>query len=364
MKKILFLVVTLIIAMSTFTCSFAITSNKDVLNDIEETKYEDAVKELIELNIVTGYPDNTYRPDKKVTRAEMAKLLVVAAGLEDKAIVSNGTTNFIDVEASHWASGFINVASAYGYIKGYPEKTFEPNENVTYAEAITMAIRVLGYGDVVDKNGEWPHNYINKAKSLRMLEELAYDEYTDNASRGEIAILVWNMLKTTKSYYLVGVVEEVFEDKLDEFEITISDETYAFKKRDNKDVDIEKYKDGVIFYLLRKNLKEETVRFESGLTIDEIFDDENMTDYIEASDGTLVAFEKMGTLNIGKAFKDKFDDNVFIKVYVDDEEKTVDYIDFPKMVSSVEASDFEKGDRLYVDIMSEVTYIISGLEEK
>jgi len=147
-----------------FSFSFASSS----LKDIEGTEYEAAVEALVKLGVVSGYENNTYQPERVVSRAEMAKLLVVAAGLEPAAEVATGATRFSDVPGSHWASGYINVAAEYGYIVGYPDGTFHPDTQVKYSEAVTMALRVLGYRTVVEAKGTWPTNYIAKAQDLNV----------------------------------------------------------------------------------------------------------------------------------------------------------------------------------------------------
>ena len=192
MKKIVSLVLALSMVLSMFATAFAGTA----LKDVAETDYEAAVSALVELGIVAGYEDGTYQPNKVVTRAEMAKLLVISAGLEPAADVAKGATNFSDVAANHWASGYINVASQYGYINGYPSGTFAPDATVTYAEAVTMAIRVLGYKSVVEAKGTWPTNYIAKAQELKVLDDVDYKSYSEGATRGNVALLIWNMLRT------------------------------------------------------------------------------------------------------------------------------------------------------------------------
>ena len=191
MKRIVSLVLALSMVLSLFTTAFAGTS----LKDVEGTKYEAAVSALVELGIVNGYEDNTYRAEKVVTRAEMAKLLVIASGLEAAADLNKGATRFNDVAANHWATGYINVATEYGYVNGYPDGTFAPDATVTYAEAVTMAIRVLGYKSVVESKGTWPTNYIAKASELKALKDVDYKTYSDGATRGNVAILVWNVLR-------------------------------------------------------------------------------------------------------------------------------------------------------------------------
>ena len=191
MKRIVSLVLALSMVLSLFTTAFAGTS----LKDVEGTKYEAAVSALVELGIVNGYEDDTYRAEKVVTRAEMAKLLVIASGLEAAADLNKGATRFTDVAANHWATGYINVATEYGYVNGYPDGSFAPDATVTYAEAVTMAIRVLGYKSVVESKGTWPTNYIAKASELKALKDVDYKTYSDGATRGNVAILVWNVLR-------------------------------------------------------------------------------------------------------------------------------------------------------------------------
>ena len=192
MKRVLSLVLAFSMVLSMFSFAFAGSS----LKDIDGTDYEAAVSALVELGVVNGYTDGTFLPEKVVSRAEMAKLLVVAAGLEPAADVAKGATRFSDVDGAHWASGYINVAAEYGYIVGYPDGTFQPDATVTYAEAVTMSLRVLGYRTVVESKGTWPTNYIAKAQDLKMLDEITYGSYSDGAKRGNVAKLIWNMLRT------------------------------------------------------------------------------------------------------------------------------------------------------------------------
>lgn len=191
MKRIVSLVLVLSMVLSMFTFASAST-----LKDISGTKYEAAVDALMELGVVNGYPDGTYLPNNVVTRAELAKLLVTAYGLEQAAEVAKGATPFNDVGENHWAAGYINVAASYKFVNGYPEGDFRPDATVTYAEAITMALRVLGYANEIDSKGTWPTNYIAKAQDLKLMKDIEYKSYNDGAQRGNVALLIWNMLRT------------------------------------------------------------------------------------------------------------------------------------------------------------------------
>ena len=109
MKKVLALVLALTLALG--TVSFAAAAPEDVMG----TKYEGAVEKLTYLGIIAGYPDGTYRPDRPVTRAEFAKIIVTALGIGEAAQYAAGATRFPDVGAGHWASGYINVAVDLNY---------------------------------------------------------------------------------------------------------------------------------------------------------------------------------------------------------------------------------------------------------
>ena len=191
MRKVLSLVLALSMVLGMFSFAFAAT-----LSDIDGEYYEAAVEALVELGVVNGYTDGTYKANQVVTRAELAKMLVVSLGQDAAAKIAKGSTQFTDVAADHWASGYINVAAQYKVVVGYPDGTFDPEATVTYAEAVTMALRALGYKNVVEAAGTWPTNYITKATELQLLRDMKYDGAEDGAKRGNVAILLWNMLRT------------------------------------------------------------------------------------------------------------------------------------------------------------------------
>lgn len=193
MKKIVSLVLAISMVLSMFVSVFATTST---FEDVAGTRYAGSVEALVELGVINGMPDGTYAPEKTVTRAELAKMLVICLGLGDSASALAGKTVFTDVADSHWASGYINAAVQTKVIAGYPDGTFKPEKEVSYQEAVTMVIRALGYGNVVDTEGTWPTAYILKAVELELYDGMEDPTATAAALRGNVAVLLWNMLRT------------------------------------------------------------------------------------------------------------------------------------------------------------------------
>ena len=98
--------------------------------------YNNAISTLSNAGIVSGYPDGTFRPNAPITRAEMSKIIALFAKL-DKT-----NDRFTDI-AGHWAEAYIKLAAGNGWIEGYPDGSFRPNQSITRAETVTMINRVL-----------------------------------------------------------------------------------------------------------------------------------------------------------------------------------------------------------------------------
>ena len=115
------------------------TPRSNNFSDVHAGWYAQAVSYLASRNIVQGYPDGTFRPNASITRAELTA--VMSRFFE---INENGTHSFNDVSGSHWAIMYINNAVNRGWVEGFPNGTFRPNNSTTRAEAVTLLNRVLG----------------------------------------------------------------------------------------------------------------------------------------------------------------------------------------------------------------------------
>jgi len=187
MKKILALVLALTLALGTF--SFAAAAPEDVVG----TDYEDAVNKLTYLGIIHGFEDGTFRPGEPVTRAQFAKIIVTALGVGEAAQYAAGATKFADVPADHWATGYINVAADLGIIVGYPDGTFAPENQVSYAEAIKMIVAALGYTPKAEQMGGYPGGYLAIAAEKEISDGVTVINNMA-ANRGDIALMIDNAL--------------------------------------------------------------------------------------------------------------------------------------------------------------------------
>lgn len=102
----------------------------------------EAVGFMTENKIVEGYEDGYFRPDAEVTRAEFATM---ASRFDD---LVGGRISFSDVDSNHWAYSYIVSAANRGWVEGYPDETFKPNQDITRAEVVTVTNRMLNrYAD-------------------------------------------------------------------------------------------------------------------------------------------------------------------------------------------------------------------------
>lgn len=97
------------------------------------------IRFLVEEGIVRGYPDGTFRPENQVTRAEFAKLVLLSS-LNRKASYFPSVPTFPDVPSSHWAFGYVEACAKLGWIAGYPDGKFEPENSVSKAEALKIIV--------------------------------------------------------------------------------------------------------------------------------------------------------------------------------------------------------------------------------
>lgn len=163
--------------------------------DVESTaSYAQAVQELSALDVISGYDDGTFGPDKLVTRAEITKMIVDALAERSSAEASTESTKFADVSADHWAKGYINQGVANGFIAGMSDTEFDPDANVTYVQAQKMLVSAIGYETFAQAQGGWPTGYKTYAASLDITKGISGIKDSTELTRAQVAQMIDNAM--------------------------------------------------------------------------------------------------------------------------------------------------------------------------
>ncbi len=162
--------------------------------DVDQSaSYASSVDILTGLGIVEGDENGKFNPDNNVTRAEFAKMVVEARG-EGAVAQSQTVTNFTD-SVGHWAVGYIAQGVSDGFINGYDDTTFGPDDTVTYAQAVKMLVCAIGYDSFATRAGGWPTGYLSYGNSLGVTDGVAGSVTNDTAlTRAQCAMLIANTL--------------------------------------------------------------------------------------------------------------------------------------------------------------------------
>ena len=194
MKKNLKKVISAVIALALSVTSVAMAAPK--FSDVAETaSYAQAVEVLGALGVISGYEDGTFKPDNNITRAEVATMVVAALNRSADADGAKGTTKFDDmnVDAKTWATGFVNIGVQEGFISGYEDGSFKPDNNVTFAEMVSMLVRVAGYGRYAEYLGGWKTGYLSVGNDYGITKGVACAEDVA-VTRGQVAQMIYNTL--------------------------------------------------------------------------------------------------------------------------------------------------------------------------
>lgn len=162
--------------------------------DVQDPETARNVEVLRLMGVLQGDEKGRFNPYQNLTRAQFCKMTVVFLGREAETKQHRNRTIFPDVRATHWASGYVNLAvtGEDAFIHGMPNGTFAPEQSVTYGQAVTILMRVLGYTDK-DCGPVWPDGYIDLAKTSGVSEGIEH-RGSDAITRAEAAKLFVNAL--------------------------------------------------------------------------------------------------------------------------------------------------------------------------
>ena len=166
----------------------------DVSND---AWYCSAVSTLSAMGIISGYPDATFRPNASITRAEFAAIATRFDVNGDKTPAS-----FNDI-AGHWAKDEIAVAANNGWVNGYEDGSFRPQNKITRAETMSLVNRVLNRKpetaeDLLENMTKWTDNADTNAWYYLAVQEATnshYYKYKENSQYEK-----WTELRETRDW--------------------------------------------------------------------------------------------------------------------------------------------------------------------
>ena len=173
------------------------STQSNSLSDVTRGQwFNHAVSTLSSMGIVKGHNDGTFAPNAPITRAEFA---AIAARFDDKN--TDTSSKFTDI-ASHWAKNEIGIAANKGWINGYPDGTFRPNQYITRAEAMTLVNRVLNRlpensSDLLDSMIKWPDNSDASAWYYLAVQEATNSHYYKTK---ESKFEKWSKLRETRDW--------------------------------------------------------------------------------------------------------------------------------------------------------------------
>ena len=241
-------IITLVATLGLITCLY---SKVDAVRfyDTLGTRYEGAVERLNELEIVDGVEHKVFNATKPVTRAEFSKMLVLSLLNETEfntLIIDDDHCNFTDVSKGAWYYNYVVAATNYGLINGYADNTFKPDKEVTYEEAAKMMMKSLGHKYLREDHPDgWAKEYLEKMYDLEIHEGATKFDEKEPANRGNIAIMLWNMminnvwkkieLNDTTGFTYVDSGETLFEHIFsDRYSYIKNAEIKAVKEYDGK----------------------------------------------------------------------------------------------------------------------------------
>ncbi|MBO4896777.1 MAG: S-layer homology domain-containing protein [Clostridia bacterium] len=169
---------------------------------------------LSNLNIMVGYGDGDFGLDRAVTRAEFTKMAVAASKYRNSVATRLSVSPFSDVMYDSWYAPYVYIGAVNGVLKGYKDGSFKPDGLITYEEALTVALRLLGYEDS-EFEYAWPYGQVGTAEKIGLCDNMN-SGVGEIQTRNQVSHLFYNLLKTTPKNgsgdYVKAIGYEILDD--------------------------------------------------------------------------------------------------------------------------------------------------------
>lgn len=176
-----------------------------------------AIQHLRDTDVVVGYDGNEFRPDAPITRAEFLKIVTEIAGVQ----VQPGKSPFSDVAQSDWFGPYVYTANKLGYIDGYSDGTFRPNDQINFAEASKIITNVLVNDETspVDGYDNWFDQYVLELEDEQVIP-VSIDGFNRTLTRADMAEMAWR-IETGTTYKLGNTYNNVANGKSIEYQMEL-----------------------------------------------------------------------------------------------------------------------------------------------
>ncbi len=197
----------------------------------------DAILDLQERGIIDGYPDGTFKPDQMVNRVEALKIVLLGADIDPTS--TNSQADFTDTDSQAWYAPYITKAVEMKIVEGYPDGSFKPANQINLVESlkiVQLGYNIDLSGIDVTQNpyadafaGQWYAPYIQYAKDKNLIDSDDLNKvYPDQGmTRGSLAEVIYRLLYI-QEHGLNYFGEALTEESTDEPEEEEEEETTAF----------------------------------------------------------------------------------------------------------------------------------------
>lgn len=208
LKKVLSLVLCVAVMLSVMVMGAGAA-----FSDQDKIKNTEAVDACVALNIIGGYEDGSYHPERNIKRSEITKMICVALnGGKEPNVSTNTTPTFSDVRGTSaaWAEGYIESCVAQGIISGVGGGRFSPNGNVTGTQLAKMLLVSLGYNANTEGfvGNAWATNVNVIASQKGLYEGLERMDTSAALTRDNAAQMVWNAMNAYEVEYKTTIVTD------------------------------------------------------------------------------------------------------------------------------------------------------------
>lgn len=158
------------------------------------------------LGVMNGDENGDMNLEGLVTRAQFAKMMTAASSYKDSVGQVSGVSPFRDVTRDHWAAGYVKLAADNGWVNGYTDGTFRPNENIRTEECAAALLRLLGYGPA-DLTGAYPGAQLSKFRALGLADGVSRGQ-GEYLTRSDCMQIFYNLMeaKTKEGQYYGAVL--------------------------------------------------------------------------------------------------------------------------------------------------------------